>query len=170
MAKRTEREDRRQAKAAIDAARTAEKEARKFAKELPKGAPRTRFQAVVADAEQVRRMAESSRRTSPRLAARQAARASAILERASLRMGPSGGASKARAKPTDGDAAARAKARAKTLKRRRKQAQQVQKMTMSIAARTIVQAVTTPTDKEQAKKDMKLLRRKAKRAASARAF
>jgi len=43
-------------------------------------------------------------------------------------------------------------------------------MTMSIAARTIVQAVTTPTDKEQAKKDMKLLRRKAKRAGSARAF
>ena len=72
-----------------------------------------------------------------------AARASAQLERASLRMGPSGDVGKARATPKDTDAEARAKARAKTLKRRRKQAEQVQKMARSIAMHTVVQAVTS---------------------------
>ena len=163
MATTTERDDRKQAKSAIRAARKAEKEAGKLAKQLPKGAPRAKFEAVVADAATTRRAAEADRDTAPRRAARQAARASAQLERASLRMGPSGDVGKARATPKDTDAEARAKARAKTLKRRRKQAEQVQKMARSIAMHTVVQAVTTPTEKEQAKQDMKDLQRRAKR-------
>jgi hypothetical protein len=163
MATTTKRDDRKQAKSAIRAARKAEKEARKLAKQLPKGAPRTKFEAIVADAATTRRAAEAGRDAEPRRTARQAARASAKLERASLRMGPSGDVGRAKATPKDTDAEARAKARAKTLKRRRKQAQQVQKMAKPVALHTVVQSVTTPTEKEQAKQDMKLVQRRAKR-------
>jgi hypothetical protein len=167
MATTTERDDRRQAKSAIRAARKAEREAGKLARQLPKGGPRAKFEAIVADAATTRRAAEADRDAAPRRAARRAARASAKLERASLRMGPSGSVGKARATPKDTDAESRAKARAKTLKRRRKQAQQVQKMAKSVALRTVVQSVTTPTEKERAKRDMKLLQRRAKRVAIA---
>ena len=166
MATTTQRDDRKRAKAAIRAARKAEKEAHTFAKQLPKGAPRAKFEAIVADAATARRAAEAGRGDDPRGAARLAARASAKLERASLRMGPGGdvGRTKATAKGTD--AKAQAKARAKTLKRRRKQAQYVQKMAKSVAVRTVVQSITTPTDQEQAKKDRKRIRRRAKRLAT----
>lgn len=166
MATTTERDDRRQAKSAIRAARKAEKEARKLAKQLPKGAPRAKFEAVVADAERVRRAAESDARTTPRVAARRASRAAAKLERASLRMGPSGDVSKAKVRASGDDPKALATARAKTLKRRRKQAQQVQKMAKSVAVHTLAQSITTPTDKEATKKDMKRLRRRAEHIAT----
>lgn len=151
--------ERKQAKAAISHAKTAQKEAKRLAKELPKGAARRRIDQLLHEAATVSRAAKADRKRAPRRAARSAERVAAMLEQMSTRLVPGGESLRLKRPKRDADAAARAKQRTKLLKRRRKQAAKVQKWAKGIAAHTVIQSITTPTDAEQAKTDRKRARR-----------
>lgn len=161
MATRTTiRDERKRAKAAIAHAKTAEKEAKQLAKELPKGATRSRVQLLVAETHALRRAAQADRKRAPARAAKSAERVTAVLDSTAMRLVP--GADRIRAregKQARADAATNAKRRSKLVKRRRKQAKKIQGWAKSIAARTVVQSVTTPTDAEAAKSDRTRIRR-----------
>lgn len=156
MSKRTtetERADRRDAGRAVAEARRADTEARKLAKTLSRDA-RASLEAVAGSAHAEIREAHHELDARPLRARRMARRAAARLENASLLVAASGDAERhARAQ-------ADAKKRAKTIKRRRAQAKQAQKMVKFIALHTIVASVTTPSDEERRKKDLKRLRRR----------
>ena len=144
----TPRDERRRAKAAISAAKAAEKEAKRLAKELPKGSARTRVHLLVAATRAVRRAAKADRKRAPVRAAKSAERATSVLDQMAMRLVPGAEHLDVRAERR-ADAAANAKRRAKLLKRRRKQAKKIQGWAKSIAARTTVQSITTPTDAER---------------------
>lgn len=151
------RDARKRAKAAISHAKAAEKEAKQLAKELPKGAARSRVELLVAETHALRRAAQADRKRAPARAAKSAERITAVLDGTAMRLVP--GADRIRAREGRADAAANAKRRSKLLKRRRKQAKKIQGWAKSIAARTVVQSVTTPTDAEAAKSDRKRIAR-----------
>ena len=153
---RTPRQERRDARSAVAAARAAEKETKKLAKTL-KGENRARFASTTAPARELTRVAEAELRERPWRAARLARRASARLEKASIRATSSGDA---RRRALDRERADDAKARAKTIKRRRGQAKFAQKMAKFVALHTIAASITTPTDAEQQKKDRANARRR----------
>jgi hypothetical protein len=162
------RDAKKDAKKALAEAGRAAKEAKKLRKGL-KDAGRTRFQtaeaAALADLERAR--ADIDLR--PGRAARTARAATARLERASIRATSSGGARRrdlaksAREAKDDKDAKSRAKTAKKTIKRRRAQSKMANKMAKKLALRNIVTSVVTPTDAESREKDVKMLRRLAKR-------
>lgn len=153
---RTPRDERREARSAVAAARAAEKESKKLAKTL-KGENRARIEFTTAGARELRRVAEAEVRERPWRAARVARRASARLEKASIRATSSGDA---RRRALDRERADDAKARAKTIKHRRAQAKFAKKMAKFVAVHTIAASVTTPTDAEQQKQDRKNARRR----------
>ncbi|HET6671841.1 MAG TPA: hypothetical protein VFG92_00560 [Agromyces sp.] len=155
---RTPRDERREARSAVAAARAAEKESKKLAKTL-KGENRTRFESMTAGARELTRVAEAEVRERPWHAARMARRASARLEKASIRATSSGDA---RRRALQHERADDAKARAKTIKHRRNQAKFAKKMAKFVAVRTIAASVTTPTDAEQRKQDRKNARRRTR--------
>jgi hypothetical protein len=152
----TERARRREAAEAVAAAKRADKEARKLATSLH-GKNRIRLEVVDDVARALTRAAKRDVRARPRRAKRLARVAAARLEKASIRATASGDAAKRALAETD------AKRRAKTIKRRRAQARQAQKMAKFVAFHTIAASVTTPTDEERTKKDLKRVRRGAKR-------
>lgn len=152
------REERKRANVAISHAKAAEKEAKQLAKELPKGKARKRVLLLVAETRALRRAAKADRKRAPRRAAKSAERVTIVLDSMAARLVP--GAERIRAKKqADSDASANAKRRTKLLKRRRKQAKKIQGWAKTIAARTIVQSVTTPTEAEAAKSDRKRVAR-----------
>jgi hypothetical protein len=154
--------DRKAAKAALSHAKTAEKEAKRLAKELPKGAAQRRIDQLLHEADTVRRAAKAERKHAPRRAARRAERVTVLLERTSMRLVPGGEdvrVKRPKRSKAEVDAAAKAKQRTKLLKKRRKQAAQMQKWAKGIAAHTVVQSITTPTDAEKVEKDLKRVRR-----------
>lgn len=159
MAKTTgTREQRKRAKVAISHAKDAEKETKLLLKDLPKGKTRARVERLLGETRALRRAAKHDRKLAPRRAARSAERVTVVLDGMASRLVP--GAEQIRAKKqADSDAAANAKRRTKLLKRRRKQAKKIQGWAKSIAARTVVQSVTTPTDAEAAKSDRKRIAR-----------
>lgn len=154
----TTREDRKRAKAAIAHAKAAEKEAKQLAKELPKGRARKRVELLVAETSALRRAAKHDRRRAPVRAARSAERVTIVLDRMAGRLVPGAETVSART-GRKADAAANAKRRSKLLKKRRKQAKKIQGWAKSIAARTTVQSITTPTEAEAAKADRARVRR-----------
>jgi hypothetical protein len=160
MARATEvqRRDRREARKAVAEARRAGKEARKLAKTLSRDA-RASFEAVTASAQEDVRAARRELDVNPQRAKRTAKRAAGRLELASVRATTSGDAQRKALEDSD------AKRRAKTIKRRRVQAKQARKMAEFIAFHTVVQSVTTPTDREQAEDDQKRFRRLGDRIA-----
>lgn len=154
----TTREERKRAKAAITHAKAAEKETKQLAKELPKGRARTRVELLVAETRALRKAAKADRKRAPVRAARSAERVTIVLDQMAGRLVPGAGSMSARADRRV-DAAANAKRRSKLLKKRRKQAKKIQGWAKSIAARTTVQSITTPTDAEAAKADRARVRR-----------
>lgn len=157
----TARVERREARKALAEARRARKEARKLAKTLSRDA-RARFEAVTAPALAEISAARGDLGVSPRRAKRMARKAAARLEKASIKATASGDAQRRALADRD------AKKRAKTIKHRRAQAKQAQKMAKFVALHTIVESVTTPTDKEQVKADVKRLMRRRREHAGAR--
>lgn len=154
----TPREDRKRAKAAISHAKAAEKETKQLAKELPKGSARKRVDLLVAETRALRRAAQADRKRAPARAAKSAERVTIVLDQMAGRLVPGAESIRAR-KGRKADAAANAKRRSKLLKKRRKQAKKIQGWAKSIAARTTVQSITTPTEAETAKADRARIRR-----------
>ncbi len=152
------REERKRAKVAIRHAKAAEKEAKQLAKELPKGSARTRVQLLVTETRAVRRAASADRKRAPARAAKSAERVTIVLDQMAGRLVPGAESISVRTR-RKADAAANAKRRSKLLKKRRKQAKKIQGWAKSIAARTVVQSVTTPTEAEAAKADRARVRR-----------
>ncbi|WP_394554068.1 hypothetical protein ACDF64_05935 [Agromyces sp. MMS24-JH15] len=163
---RTNRTERKQAKAAISAAKVASREAEKLAKRMPRSRRRSRLSLAVADADLARRAAREQLGHSPRRAARTAARATVRLQRAAAATTPrrgvsaSGGArGRSGRVPTNvlapgvppGEIAERAKANAKLLKRHRVQAKQARGWAKKIAAGVVAQSIVVPTDAEAAR-------------------
>ncbi|MFD4422497.1 hypothetical protein ACFWN7_13490 [Agromyces sp. NPDC058484] len=154
---RTDRDERRQARTAVAAARKAGKESKKLAKTL-KGENRARFELTTAGARELTRAAKAERRERPWRATRLARTASARLEKASIRATSSGDA---RRRALERERANDAKGRAKTIKRRRAQAKYAKKMARFVAVHTIAASITTPTDEEQQEKDLERARRRS---------
>lgn len=158
MAMANTREERARAKGAISQAKASEKEARKLAKELPKGKARKRVELLVGETRALRLAAKADRKRAPVRAAKSAERVTIVLDQMAGRLVP--GAERISVRSARrADAAANAKRRSKLLKKRRKQAKKIQGWAKTIAARTAVQSVTTPTAAEAAKADRARARR-----------
>jgi hypothetical protein len=151
-------EDRKRARAAISHAKAAEKETKQLAKELPKGSARTRVELLVAQTRAVRLAAKSDRKRAPARAAKSAERVTVVLDQMAMRLVP-GAERISDRRARRADAATRAKQRSKLIKKRRKQAKKIQGWAKTIAARTAVQSITTPTEAEAAKADRARVRR-----------
>ena len=154
----TDRQARRAAKRAVKEAERAGKETRKLASSLPEPAKSRVKAAARAEQRRLDQVKKDAGRC-PRSAAAAARRTSARLERVSVRYGTAGG----RASSSD---APRKGSRSKTIKQQRAQVKQPSKMALVSGLRTVFASITTPTDKERAKKTAKqrVRRMKAKQA------
>jgi hypothetical protein len=165
---RTNRDERREAGAAVAEAKRAGRQAAKLAKTLSSDA-RSKFEAVTASAQADVREARNELDANPGRAKRRARRAATRLEKAAVRATPARPqARKSLAKvdaKSKSKAKAEAKASAKTIRRGRVQSKQARGMAKSSALRTILASVMTPTDAERRKKDAKRLRRRVTQAA-----